>query len=87
MFIGLETVKKNKGKSHKNTEKAQNFRLRRAFGHQTILILYLMQREGEIAAPKGDDFLKLNCKNVFRNTDTSMGFFIFQTVETLSLTP
>ena len=39
-----------------------------------------MQREGEIAAPKGDDFLKLNCKNVFRNTDTSMGFFIFQTV-------
>ena len=43
-----------------------------------------MQREGEIAAPKGDDFLKLNCKNVFRNTDTSMGFFRFQTVETLS---
>ena len=86
MFIGLETVK-NKGNSHKNTEKAPNFRLRRAFGPQTILILYLMQREGKIAAPKGDDFLKLNCKNVFRNTDTSMGFFIFQTVETLSLTP
>ena len=85
-FIGLETIKKQREIAQKHRESSK-FSPAAAFGHQTILILYLMQREGEIAAPKGDDFLKLNCKNVFRNTDTSMGFFIFQTVETLSLTP
>ena len=85
MFIGLETIKKQREIAQKHRESSK-FSPAAGFRSPYYSNTVFNVTRGEIP-PEGDDFFKLNCKNVFRNTDTSMGFFRFQTVETLSLTP